>query len=105
MPNRNEKTHSSVLHLIWPHRWEHDKNPQLLTETVLELNKRMLPFKISIIGESFQAIPECFDGIHEKLGDKLVNFGYLSREDYLKCLIDGDIVISTADHEFYGVSM
>lgn len=105
MPRRNEENYCSVLHLIWPHRWEHDKNPQLLTETLVELNKRQIPFRASIIGEKFQTIPECFDGIQEKLGDKLVNFGFLSREDYLKCLLDGDVVISTAGHEFYGVSM
>lgn len=105
MPKRNEETYSAVLHLVWPHRWEHDKNPKLLTETLLELHKRQVPFRASIIGENFQATPECFDGIQEKLGDKLCNFGFLSRDDYLKCLLNGDIVISTAGHEFYGVSM
>lgn len=105
MPKRNEENYNSMLHLVWPHRWEHDKNPQLLTETLLELNKRQISFKVSIIGENFQTIPECFDGIQEKLGDKLVNFGFLNRDDYIKCLLNGDIVISTAGHEFYGVSM
>lgn len=105
MPARTMPKISSELHLIWPHRWEHDKNPKLLAETLLELNNRQVPFKISIIGESFQTIPECFVDIREKLGDKLINFGYLTRENYLNCLLYGDIVISTADHEFYGVSM
>lgn len=105
MPKRNEENYNAMLHLVWPHRWEHDKNPQLLTETLLELNKRQIPFKVSIIGENFQATPECFDGIRDKLADKLVNFGFLSRDDYIQCLLNGDIVISTAGHEFYGVSM
>lgn len=105
MPKRNEENYNTVLHLIWPHRWEHDKNPQLLTETLLELHKRQIPFQASIIGENFQTIPECFDGLKEKLGEKLINFGFLSSEEYLKCLLSGDIVISTAGHEFYGVSM
>lgn len=95
----------TTIHLIWPHRWEHDKNPQLLTETLLELNKRQVDFKISIIGEQFQTMPDCFEGIREKLGSKLINFGYLSREEYFNVLLKGDIVISTAGHEFYGVSM
>lgn len=95
----------AVLHLIWPHRWENDKNPQLLTETLVELNKRQVPFRASIISEDYQTVPECFDGIQEKLGEKLINFGLLSRDEYIKCLLDGDIVISTAGQEFYGVSM
>lgn len=105
MTKRREENFNAVLHLIWPHRWEHDKNPQLLTETLLELDKRKIPFKASIIGESFQTRPECFDGIQEKLGEKLINFGFLSRDDYIQCLLNGDVVISTAGHEFYGVSM
>lgn len=94
-----------VLHLLWPHRWEHDKNPQLLIDTLLELNKREVPFRVSIIGERFQTIPKCFEGIVEKLGNKLLNYGYLSRDDYFTCLRTADVVVSTAEHEFYGVSM
>lgn len=107
MPHRIyvENYMSPELHLVWPHRWEHDKNPQLLTETLLELNKRQIEFKVSIIGEQFEAVPDCFEGIKEKLGNKLVNFGYLNRDEYFKVLLKGDIVISTAGHEFYGVSM
>ncbi|EDW37593.1 GL18053 [Drosophila persimilis] len=93
------------LHLIWPHRWEHDKNPTLLVEVLLELNKRQVNFKVTICGEKFPKVPEAFEGIQEKLGAKLVNYGRLSREKYIETLLTGDIVISTADHEFYGVSM
>lgn len=96
---------SSELHLVWPHRWEHDKNPQLLANTLIELNQRQIPFTVSIIGEFFETHPPCFDEMQTKLESKIRHFGYLSREDYLNCLTEADIVISTADHEFYGVSM
>lgn len=64
-----------------------------------------MDFQISILGEQFQTIPECFEDIREHLGNKLVNFGYLTKENYFKTLLQGDVVISTAGHEFYGVSM
>ena len=102
MPNGNNK---DCLHLIWPHRWEHDKNPKLLVEVLLELNKRQVDFKVTICGENFQTAPECFEGIQVKLGNKLLNFGFLPREKYIQTLLSGDIVISTAGHEFYGVAM
>ncbi|GAB0092946.1 Glycosyltransferase-like domain-containing protein 1-like [Sergentomyia squamirostris] len=105
MPQQRCPKNDSALHLIWPHRWEHDKNPNLLTETLIELNKRQVNFKVSIMGETFHTIPDCFDGIQGKLGEKLVHFGHLDREEYYKALLSGDIVISTAGHEFYGVSM
>lgn len=93
------------LHLIWPHRWEHDKNPQLLAEVLIELNERQVDFKVTICGESYQTVPQAFACLQEKLGAKLVSYGALSREEYVKTLHTGDIVISTADHEFYGVAM
>lgn len=81
------------------------QNPQLLADTLIELHRRKLPFTVSIIGEKYDTYPQCFDEMHEKLKEKIKYFGYLTREDYLKCLTDADIVISTANHEFYGVSM
>uniref|UniRef100_A0A1B0D5S7 tRNA-queuosine alpha-mannosyltransferase n=1 Tax=Phlebotomus papatasi TaxID=29031 RepID=A0A1B0D5S7_PHLPP len=105
MPQQRPPSDERILHLIWPHRWEHDKNPQLLTETLIELNKRQVNFKASILGENFQTIPDCFEDIQAKLGEKLINFGHLDREKYFQTLLTGDIVISTAGHEFYGVSM
>lgn len=104
----NERTFRSdlhELHLVWPHRWEHDKNPQLLANVLIELNQRQIPFTISIVGEEFEVRPICFDEIKEKLAPKIRHFGFLSRYDYIKCLTEADVVISTADHEFYGVSM
>lgn len=111
MPQRSggvvvENGGSKVLHLVWPHRWEHDKNPQLLTNVLQELNKRQMDFKISILGRNSQAFPDCFNGLKAELGDKLVDFGFLAtKEEYFRCLLHADVVISTAGHEFYGVSM
>lgn len=96
---------SNCLHLIWPHRWEHDKNPKLLVEVLMELNKRQVDFVVTICGETYKKVPECFEGLREKLGSKLINFGYLKKDQYINAIVSGDIVISTAGHEFYGVAM
>lgn len=105
LPEMEMRSVESELHLVWPHRWEHDKNPELLRETLLELESRKIAFSVSIVGEQYQTVPPCFDEIRSKLANKIRNFGFLSRNDYLSCLKDADIVISTANHEFYGVSM
>lgn len=105
MPVRNVKSDADVLHLIWPHRWEHDKNPQLFADVLIELCDRSVPFQVSIIGEQFQERPKCFDAIRQIIGDRMLNFGHLNRDKYYECLLSGDIVVSTAIHEFYGVSM
>lgn len=106
MPNRQPRVdESDEVHFVWPHRWEHDKNPELLAKAFIELDAQNLPFTLSMVGEQFQTHPSCFDEIKEKLGHKIRHFGYLSRADYLRCLCEADVVISTAHHEFYGVSM
>lgn len=105
MPVRNVNIDGDVLHLIWPHRWEHDKNPQLFADALIELHNRDVAFKVSIIGEQFEEQPECFNAVRQTLGERIINFGYLTRKEYFECLLNGDIVVSTANHEFYGVSM
>lgn len=96
---------SKVLSIVWPHRWEHDKNPQLLTNVLQELNKRQVDFKVSILGQNSQVIPDCFVTLKDEFGTKLENFGYLSKDEYFKTLLNSDVVLSTAGHEFYGVAM
>lgn len=39
MPKRINENYTDELHLIWPHRWEHDKNPEMLVEVILELQR------------------------------------------------------------------
>lgn len=95
-----------ILHILWPHRWEHDKNPEAFFEILFRLNEENENFKVSILGENFQEIPEVFQTAKEKLGDKICHFGYLpSKEDYKKVLEDSIVVVSTSNHEFFGVAM
>eukprot|EP00501_MAST-03F_sp_TOSAG23-6_P000573 GSMAST32.ASY1.ANO1.594.1 assembled CDS len=93
------------LHIVWAHRWEFDKNPDLLFRVLLELKDKGFFFFISILGESFKETPEIFKSAREKLNNHVLHWGYLpSRKEYLNVLRDADVALSTADHEFFGVS-
>ncbi len=94
------------LHLLWAARWEHDKNPADFFAALDILKQQDIPFWLSVIGEQFSEIPTPFTRAKETFADKIVHWGYQqTREDYVSCLSAADVIISTADHEFFGLSV
>ena len=93
-------------HLLWNHRWEYDKGPDRLLKFLQVLDQRSMPFRLSVVGERFRSYPKAFDRIREQFGPCIEHWGFLeSREDYDHLLRQADIVISTALHDFQGLSM
>jgi glycosyltransferase involved in cell wall biosynthesis len=94
------------LHIIWNHRWEHDKNPEAFFDAVYALADAGERFRVSVIGESFEDVPAVFAQARERLADRIEHFGYLlHRGDYAKALVEADVVVSTARNEFFGMSV
>ena len=63
-------------------------------------------FRLALLGENFQVIPKEFITARERFKNQIVWFGYeASREKYLKWLMQGTIVISTANQENFGISV
>ena len=100
------KPQSRALHIVWPHRWEHDKNPELFCRVMMKLNEEGFNFQLSLLGEVYGQVPEIISQLKERLVDKIFVFGFLPDKDkYFELLQSADVVVSTARHEFYGVSM
>ncbi len=92
--------------IVWNHRWEHDKNPELFFSTLYGFAEQGVYFGLIVLGESFRNQPPIFAQAAERLAPHIVHFGYAAdRQEYRRLLCQGDVVVSTANHEFYGMAM
>jgi glycosyltransferase involved in cell wall biosynthesis len=92
--------------IIWNHRWEFDKNPQAFFEALDALAARGRVFEVAVLGECFQDRPQCFLKARERLGPRIVQFGFAPAvADYHRWLQRGHLVVSTALQENFGFSV
>jgi glycosyltransferase involved in cell wall biosynthesis len=92
--------------IVWNHRWEHDKDPETFFEVVGVLAEEGLAFELIVLGERFVREPPVFARAKKALGARIRHWGFVdSRADYAAWLQQGDIVVSTARHEFFGAAM
>ena len=92
--------------ILWVARWEHDKNPGLFFEALYRLQAESGDFRVSVVGERFSTVPLEFERARARLTNRIDRWGYQqSREEYERALAEADIVVSTADHEFFGVGI
>lgn len=110
LQEKNSLLHSGhktkPLHIVWAHRWEHDKGPELFFEVVIRLHREGCQFYLSVLGEQFTEHLDVFENSKAILGDHILHWGYLpSKTQFLNVLESADVAVSTALHEFFGVSM
>ena len=92
--------------IVWNHRWEYDKGPDAFFEVIGRLERRGVPFRLAVCGQRFRSAPPVFEQARERLADRIEHWGTLeSRADYLALLSRAQLCVSTADHEFFGISM
>jgi glycosyltransferase involved in cell wall biosynthesis len=92
--------------ILWNHRWEYDKDPAAFFRALETLARRGVDFRVAVLGESFVRVPPEFEAARERLGHRIVQFGYLDdARDYVEWLWQADITVSTAIHDFFGAAV
>lgn len=92
--------------IVWNHRWEHDKGPEKFFEAIYSLDLLGEKFRIAVLGEEFKERPPVFDRAFSDLTHRIARFGFArDRAEYSLWLKLGDIAVSTAAHEFFGISV
>jgi glycosyltransferase involved in cell wall biosynthesis len=92
--------------IVWNHRWEWDKGPETFFDAIRELARRGRRFRLMLCGQRFRYHPEVFDSARSELAPHISFDGYVAdRAEYASKLFEADIALSTARHEFFGVSI
>ncbi|WP_372777881.1 DUF3524 domain-containing protein [Litorivivens sp.] len=107
-PPRAEGLRGSVLRVVWNHRWEYDKGVDRLLALVNELNRRVLPVRLTLLGQRFRSVPQAMtDLLALPAGAVVVECPDFieNREQYLALLGEQDVVLSTSLHDFQGLSI
>ena len=100
--DRSERT---VPRVLWNQRWDHDKNPHSVFAALVEMAADGLDFTLALAGQNQRPDNADFAWVHEQLGDRIDHVGHAPADDYRQLLIDSDVVISAADHEFFGIAL
>ncbi len=92
--------------IVWNHRWEHDKNPVPFFDALYALAEESVPFRVALVGENVRQAATEFEQARDRLGDRVVHFGYVdSFADYARLLWEADIAVSTSNQDFFGIAM
>ncbi|MBD2858597.1 DUF3524 domain-containing protein [Spongiibacter sp. KMU-158] len=98
------------LSVLWNHRWEYDKGPDTLLSIVEACDRTGLAVDFSIVGQQFRNQPPAFSKIHQVISSssslRLKDWGFVEKpQAYLQLLSACDVVLSTALHDFQGLSV
>ena len=95
--------------ILWPHRWERDKDPAAFLAALRKVKDAALDFGLVLAGQdppsgSTVAADER-SAVEQEFADHIVASGDFERDEYLEYVAQSDLVVSCAKHEFFGVAV
>ena len=92
--------------ILWNHRWEFDKNPNLFFKTLSRIKDKGIPFNLVILGQSYRKMPDVFIEAKTKFRKEIIHYGYCdSYNDYIDWITKSDILPVTSNQDFFGISI
>ena len=93
------------MRILWAARAEHDKNPRDFFKALKHLKAEGIDFRLSVIGARFREVPDVFAWAKDFFAEHIDRWGYQQEPaDYAAALLEADVFVSTASHEFFGLS-
>ena len=91
--------------IIWNQRWEYDKNPEAFFAALYAVADEGIPFRLALCGQQYGKRPSIFDIALTRLQEQIIHVGYADAATYRQLLWEAAVTISTAQHEFFGISI
>ena len=92
--------------ILWNHRWEYDKNPDLFFKTLHRLKAENIAFKLICLGKCYSNRPDIFNDIESHFSEELIHFGYATTfNEYAEHLSISTILPVTSNQDFFGGSV
>jgi glycosyltransferase involved in cell wall biosynthesis len=91
--------------ILWNQRWEYDKNPKAFFAALYAAAEAGHHFEVALCGQQYGKRPSIFTEAIEKLASRIIHVGHADLPTYRRLLWQADITLSTAHHEFFGISV
>ena len=103
--NKSDVKSGKPIEIVWNHRWEHDKQPQVFFAALEKLIARRIDCKVHVMGQSFREVPDCFETFQSRFGSYIETWGYQPADNYGQILHKAHFVVSSALHDFQGLGI
>ena len=103
-PAQNQNKLSKTI--LWNHRWEYDKRPDVFFEAMIHLKNKGIDFKLILLGRMNDTVLKLYSNQLASLKPQIHHLGFApTKDDYYRLLSLSDIVVSTSIHDFFGISV
>ena len=97
---------NDTLKVIWNHRWEYDKGPDVLHALIKRCHETHAPLRFTIAGNQFRQTPDSLAQLQSAQYKCVDHIGtFKQRQAYETALTQHQVVLSTACHEFQGLAL
>ena len=91
--------------ILWNHRWEYDKAPEVFAAALEILEKQDVEFQLALLGDRSSRAPKALHQIRTNHSSRIIIDEKADAATYREILGKAGIVVSTALHEFQGLAM
>ncbi len=105
LPEPGPRRAGGTPRVIWNHRWDADKNPEVFVRAIERILADGSPVEVVLGGTDHWDGGQRRADAADRLGDAVVAVGPFDDAAYRRHLASADIAVSVADHDYFGVAI